>query len=272
MYEKDAFSANVTKDYVLVVLDFPSGEEAKAAVPNPERNEELKNKYGISGFPTVLLRTPDGEVFGRSGYTGATPEDYLADVQTQRVEGKAALVKIKAIHAEFVAAEDKMAVVKKATGLLANLDGAPGAETLSAIVREGFKLDPENKSGLKIDGLKALLKSGQANDADLAMATEMDPANEHGLMESVVASAMNGLASLDDLEAFLESADALFATGKVHNKEMVSDFWLNAAYFCHKYLEKPAEAKVWAQRAKDLGVSEDGMEIINEILETEDPA
>ncbi|MDA0667810.1 MAG: thioredoxin family protein [Planctomycetota bacterium] len=272
MYEKDAFSAKVTEDYVLVVLDFPSGDEAKALVPNPERNEELKNKYGITGFPTVLLMTPEGEVFGRSGYTGATPEDYLADVVTKRAEGKAALAKIKQINAEFEAAEDKMAVVKKVAGLLANLDGAPGAETLSAILRKGFELDPENKSGFKLDALKALLKSGQSNDADLAMAVEMDPANEHGLMEAVVANAMDGLASLDDLEGFLTSADALFATGKVHNKELVSTFWLNSAFFCHKYLEKPAEAKVWAQRAKDLGVDEEGMEIINEILGSADPA
>lgn len=272
MYEKDAFSAKVTEDYVLVVLDFPSGEEAKALVPNPERNDELKNQYGITGYPTVLLMTPEGEVFGRSGYTGATPEDYLADVVTQRTEGKAALAKIKEIHAEFEAAEDKMSVVKKAAGLLANLDGAPGAETLSAIVRKGFEIDPENKGGFKVDALKALLKSGQGNDADLAMAVEMDPANEHGLMEAVVSNAMDGLASLEDVKAFMTSADALFATGKVHDQELVSNFWLNAAFFCHQHLEKPAEAKVWAQRAKDLGVDESAMELINEILDTEDPA
>lgn len=272
MFEEDAFSTKVTADYVLVTLDFPRGEEAKAAVPNPERNEELKNQYGITGFPTVLLMTPDGEVFGRSGYTGATPEEYLADVVAQRVDGKAALAKIKMINDEFEAAKDKMVVVKKAAGLLATLNGAPGAETLSTIVRKGFELDPENKSGFKVDALKALLKSGQGNDADLVMAAEMDPANEHGLMEAVVANAIEGLASLEDVEAFVMTADALFATGKVHDQELVSGFWLNAAYFCHKYLEKPAEAKVWAQRAVDLGVEEESMELINEILGTEDPA
>jgi len=268
----DAFSSKVTTDYVLVSLDFPHGEEAKALVPNPERNAELQKKYGVTGYPTVLLMTPEGEVFGRSGYTGATPEDYLADVVAQRTEGKAALAKIKMIHEEFEAAADKMAVVKKASAMLADLNGAPGAETLSKIVRKGFELDPENKSDFKKSALLALLKSGQSNDADVAMATEMDPANEHGLMEAVVAHSMESLASLDDLENFLVATDALFATGKVHDQEMVSSFWLNAAYFCHKYLEKPAEAKVWAQRAKDLGVDEEGMEIIKEILASEDAA
>jgi len=268
----DAFSANVTKDYVLVSLDFPNGEEAKALVPNPERNAELQKQYGVTGYPTVLLMTPEGEVFGRSGYTGATPEDYLADIVAQRTEGKAALAKIKLISEEFEAAENKMAVVKKAAGILAGLNGAPGAETLASILHKGFEIDPENKSDFKLGALQALLKAGQANQSDIALATSMDPKNELGLMEAVLSSAMDSLSSLDDLETFLVSVDALFATGKVHDQELVSSFWLNAAYFCHKYLEKPAEAKVWAQRAKDLGVDEDGMEIINEILNSEDPA
>ncbi|PCJ52194.1 MAG: hypothetical protein COA70_12740 [Planctomycetota bacterium] len=272
MYEKDAFSANITKDYVLVVLDFPNAEEVKALVPNPERNEELKIKYGITGFPTVLLMTPDGEVFGKSGYTGATPEEYLADVVTKRTEGKAALAKIKMINQEFEAAKDKMVVVKKAAGLLANLDGAPGAETLSAIVRKGFKLDPENKSKFKVDALKALLKSGQNNDAELAMATEMDPANEFGLMEAVLSISMESLGSIEELAPFLEEAAALFATGKVHDKELVGRFWFNSARFCHLYLEMPEEAKVWAQRAKDVGVKDEFMELVNKILGTEDPS
>ncbi|MGB0767609.1 MAG: hypothetical protein ACPGYV_07840, partial [Phycisphaeraceae bacterium] len=65
------------KNWVLVALDFPRDEEIKAKVPNPERNKELQAKYGVRGFPTILLMTADGEVFGRTGYQAGGPEKYL---------------------------------------------------------------------------------------------------------------------------------------------------------------------------------------------------
>ncbi len=273
VYEKEAFSAHVTDDYVLVSLDFPRGEDAKAAVPNPARNEELMQQYGVEGFPTVLLMTPDGEVFGRTGYTGASPEDYLADVQRQRKDGKAALAKIKSLQSEFDTAENEMEVVKKAADTLKNLEGGPGGEILANMVRKGFELDPENKEGLKIGFLQTLLESGLANEADLGMAKAVDAKNEFGLMEHVVANAMNTLRQIEDLSDFLVQTEALYATGKVHNKELVAMLWVNSAYFCDNYLERPKEAKTWAQRAKDLGGLEaDAMEVVEKILSAEDPS
>lgn len=267
MWEQEEFSAHVGSDYILVSLDFPNGEEAKAKVPNPARNEELSAKYGIQGFPTVLLMTPEGEVFGRSGYTGASPADYLADVKKQRVEGKKALAEVKVLKTEFDQAEDKMAVVKKAITSLEELGDGVGGDVLANILRKGFEVDPEDKAGLKMAALKALFSSGQAGDAELAMATEADPKNEHGLMEQVVASALNSLQSLEDLEGFITKCDALAATGKVHDSETVGFLWVNAAYFCKEYLERPEDAKTWAKRAKGIeGLGEQEMEVINQIL------
>lgn len=267
VFEQAEFSSQVGSDYILVSLDFPNGEEAKAKVPNPERNDELQKKYGIQGFPTVLLMTPEGEVFGQSGYTGASPADYLADVQKQRVEGKKALAEIKVIQAEFEKAEDKMAVVKKAITKLEELGDGVGGDVLAGILRKGFEVDPEDKAGLKLKALKALLSSGQAGDAELAMAKEADPKNEHGLMEHVVNAAANSLQSLEDVEKFVVLCDELQATGKIHDQEVVGFLWVNAAYFCNEYLERPEDAKTWATRAKALeGLGEQEMQVINEIL------
>lgn len=273
VFEQEAFSAHVGTDYVLVSLDFPNSEEAKAKVPNPARNEEISKKYNIQGFPTVLLMTAEGEVFGSSGYTGATPADYLADVKKQRVEGKKALAEIKLIQAEFESADDKMAVVKKAITKLEALGDGIGGDVLAGILRKGFEADPEDKAGLKLPSLKALLSSGQAGEAELAMAKEADPKNEHGLMEHVVSAAANALQSLEDVEKFVVLCDELQATGKIHDQEVVGFLWVNAAYFCNEYLERPEDAKTWAKRAKVLeGLGEQEMQVINEILSETDAA
>jgi thioredoxin-related protein len=58
---------------VLVALDYPRDEAVKAKVPNPKRNQELLAKYDVQGYPTILLMTPDGDVFGQTGYSRADP-------------------------------------------------------------------------------------------------------------------------------------------------------------------------------------------------------
>jgi len=272
VWEKEEFTGKAVDSYILVSLDFPNGEEAKAAVPNPERNQELSEKYGIEGFPTVLLMTAQGEVFGKSGYTGSTPEEYLADVLEQQTKGKEALAKIKAIEVEFASAEDKMPIVKKAIQQLKDLGDGIGGETLAGIVRKGLTLDREDKAGIKIDALSALLASGQANHMEVEAAAKADPANEHGLLEVVTANKLKSLKELSDLEDFLVATEALFATGKVHDKEVVRECYVAAAFFCKQYLEKPEGAKTWATRAKELGdLNEQQTGVINDIL-GEDPS
>ena len=65
VFAYEAWSDEASKGYILVSLDFPRNDEAKAAVPNPERNAELAEQYGVPGYPTVLLMNADGDVFAR---------------------------------------------------------------------------------------------------------------------------------------------------------------------------------------------------------------
>jgi len=68
VFDHAAFDAGVKDHFILVALDFPRGEAAKKKVPNPARNNELQQKYGVRGFPTILLMGADGEVYGKTGY------------------------------------------------------------------------------------------------------------------------------------------------------------------------------------------------------------
>ncbi len=52
------------KNVVPVEVDFPRK-------PNPKlvkQNNELQQKYKVRGYPTLLLTTPAGEVFAKTGY------------------------------------------------------------------------------------------------------------------------------------------------------------------------------------------------------------
>lgn len=273
MFERKAFADNVGSDYILVSLDFPEGEEAKAKVPHPQRNEELQAKYGIKAYPTVLLMTPQGEVFGQTGYTGDTPEDYLKTVRTLRREGKISLKEVKAILEAYDKAEDKLGITRQAVALLMKKKDSIVARPLARIVREGLELDPEDQHGLRIPSLMALMLSSNADAAELEMAAVADAKNEHGLLEYVVAGALDQLNGEEELSGFLLEAEALHQTGKVHNAELVSFLWLNSAYFCHKFLDRPEDAVLWAKRAQDVGgLEEQYQELLEEILGEQDSA
>jgi thiol-disulfide isomerase/thioredoxin len=92
VFESAEFAA-VASRYVLVELDFP---KAKPQAPELKaKNAELSKKFGISGFPTVLLIDgKSGEVFGKTvGFGGQTAKEYLDKLASFKntPEGKAAL-------------------------------------------------------------------------------------------------------------------------------------------------------------------------------------
>lgn len=62
------FPAQVGRDYVLVFVDFPRGDEAKGKVQDAARNQGLLERFGIEGFPTVIVADRKGLPFGRAGY------------------------------------------------------------------------------------------------------------------------------------------------------------------------------------------------------------
>ena len=92
VFDLPAFEV-ATKKFVLVELDFPNkkpqSDEVKA------KNRAAQQKYGITGFPSILLMDAQGEVYARTGYQAGGPEKYVAHLQEltkqNTPEGKKAL-------------------------------------------------------------------------------------------------------------------------------------------------------------------------------------
>ena len=60
VFSKKEFSDYAKKNLVLVEVDFPAQKKLAAALV--KANDALKDKYKITGFPTLIVLKPDGTV------------------------------------------------------------------------------------------------------------------------------------------------------------------------------------------------------------------
>ncbi len=82
VFSQEAWQTFAAANVVTVLLDYPND---KSLVPEKyvERNEKLKEQFGVSGFPTFILLDADG--VSKLGQLGAgqdkTPESFAAEIQ-----------------------------------------------------------------------------------------------------------------------------------------------------------------------------------------------
>jgi protein disulfide-isomerase len=82
VFSKAAFRNYATKNLVLVEVDYPRRKVLSEKVT--KQNERLAHQYGIdkSGYPTVILLSPEGKILGQlEGYGGERPADIIAWVE-----------------------------------------------------------------------------------------------------------------------------------------------------------------------------------------------
>ncbi len=75
VFSKEEFQSYADSDLVLVELDFPRRKPQSDELK--EQNRALAEKYGVRGFPTILLLSPDGELIAQTGYRRGGPEAYV---------------------------------------------------------------------------------------------------------------------------------------------------------------------------------------------------
>ena len=75
VFDQKEFAA-VTKDFVLVELDYP--QKKKQSAEEKAKNKAWAEKFAIEGFPTILLMDSNGEPFAQTGYQEGGSVKYLA--------------------------------------------------------------------------------------------------------------------------------------------------------------------------------------------------
>ncbi|MGH7970090.1 MAG: thioredoxin family protein [Limisphaerales bacterium] len=80
VFSSPEFIAYAKKHLVLVDVDFPRHKEQDKA--QKKANEALATKFGVEGFPTVVVLDSNGkQLMKNSSYDGQSPKDFIADLE-----------------------------------------------------------------------------------------------------------------------------------------------------------------------------------------------
>lgn len=87
VFTKDAFKGYAKDNLILVLADFPR-DKSKQSAELQKQNETLAKEFGVSGFPTVFILSPEGKVVGKTGYQAGGPEKYIEHIKGIIVDAK----------------------------------------------------------------------------------------------------------------------------------------------------------------------------------------
>ena len=79
VFDQFDFALYAAGNLVPVEVDFPSRK--KLSIDQINANYALASKYGISGYPTVILLNSEGRVLGKSGYIEGGPAAFVARIE-----------------------------------------------------------------------------------------------------------------------------------------------------------------------------------------------
>lgn len=143
VFETQEFSSYVKEQgLVLLELDFPRAQEKVPADQMAER-EKIRERFNVTGFPTVMLLDAQGAPFARFAGSAVDPEEYIGRIQ------KALDVK-SAFDAAVAAAREKEGEAR-AQALQDALKLLPPdcASRQQGIIDEIIANDPEDKTGCR---------------------------------------------------------------------------------------------------------------------------
>jgi thioredoxin-related protein len=82
VFSKPEFKEYASKNLVLLELDFPRRKQMPPEIT--AQNERLLQKYGIQGFPTVVVFNSSGKPLGALGYQAGGPQAFIAQLEKLR--------------------------------------------------------------------------------------------------------------------------------------------------------------------------------------------
>ncbi len=259
VFRHPTFLEAAKEQYVLVKVDLPRRKPALDRVPDIARNREVARELEVSSYPTILLMTADGDVWGRTGYREGGAAPYVEHLRKLRQRERVPLMKAIEIAAAFARAEgpDRTAQCERAVELLASLKKRnPGGAKLVPAVSYAMEADPEGESGLLVRALKALCTSGLSTIEHIDKAKEIDPKNEAGLFELAVFGELFTVSSEREARRACQSIDQLDAMGPIRDKEAAWLIYSNAAIWQNRLLEDREAAKKYASKALATGTGD----------------
>ncbi|MEM9413353.1 MAG: thioredoxin family protein, partial [Planctomycetota bacterium] len=142
VFSQDAFVNEAGSQFIFVMFDFPK----KSELPDKtaQQNHQWATKFGIEGYPTVVLMDRQQRPFGITGYREGGVENYLAilsELKQKRIRRDEAFAKAEALEG-----------AERATALdagLSQLDPAIAELYYDDMIQEIVQIDNEDELGLR---------------------------------------------------------------------------------------------------------------------------
>jgi len=142
VFSTPSFRQQAPQRFILVKLDFPRGLPQTPAIRN--RNQELAQRYGVEGYPTIFLADSKGRPYAKMGYQAGGPATFLRNMENNRqakerdwsllarAESSSGLDKAKLLDQFFTRAEEN-----------------GNAQFFMELVDQIINLDAQNQAGLR---------------------------------------------------------------------------------------------------------------------------
>lgn len=78
VFDTPEFQSRAGNKFVFVSLDFPMHHQLEPRIAS--QNQQLKAKYGVSGFPSIVIVDAQGHKIGVSGYRPGGPNRYVDEL------------------------------------------------------------------------------------------------------------------------------------------------------------------------------------------------
>lgn len=82
VFSQPEFAEYAARHLVLLEVDFPRTKELTGA--QKAANEKLAERFGIYGFPTIIVLDPSGKKVGELGYMRGGPKAFIAALEKLR--------------------------------------------------------------------------------------------------------------------------------------------------------------------------------------------
>ena len=81
VFSQPEFIEYAAKNIVAVEVDFPN--KKKLSEEQQKANEALSKKYGVRGYPTLIILDGDGKKVAEMGYVKGGPKAFIAEFESQ---------------------------------------------------------------------------------------------------------------------------------------------------------------------------------------------
>lgn len=202
------FEAYAKDKFVFMEVDLPQNPKFDPALR--ARNEELAKQYGVNGFPTIMVLTPQGELAG--GFNGYVPSVAAASEKLNAALATAELLK----KAESQQGAEKLDSLLKAYRSLPE----KMQDSAVSLRKRIIALDPQDTLGMarqqKIEdqrnafqsALSSALSKAEALAAIEKALADAYPENKSGILQAKFQILMMGAQSVDDVKAAAEAGRA----------------------------------------------------------------